>query len=371
LPEAPIRLSAILAALLLLGAAGALTACGSGGSGQDLNKVLNQTFSGDKKVDSGKLKLEITADLKGVQQLSGPIKIRMGGPFEGLQEKIKDTGQLPRAQFSVLATAAGQTVQAGGVSTGTKLFVNFRGTNYVIPDTLFNQFKQRLARAQARGNSNEPSLASLGIHPRDWLRSPNDEGTEKIGGTDTVHISSDVDVPKLLADFDELLRKVNTGSLGLSAQQRRQLPQGLPASTRKQIADAVKRAKLDLFTGKSDKILRKLEVNLDFDVPQNLRQQASGLQSGKLDFSYEVSDLNKAQQIVQPTSARPLSELRRLLGGSTSGLGGATGSSGSSSLGNGSQSGTQGGTQTRRYLKCLQQAQSQAQASQCGSLLKK
>jgi hypothetical protein len=362
------RPKAIIAALALLLSGALLVGCSGGGSGESVDKVLDQTFNGNKKVNSGRLQVQLTAAVQGVPTLSGPLTLKVGGPFEGLEEKIKDTGQVPRANLAVGATAGGQTIKAGAVSTGSKLFVNFRGTDYVVPDRLFSQYKSRLEKAQAQSNSKQPDLESLGIHPRGWLDKPSDEGVEEVDGTKAIHVSSGVNVRTLLDDFDRLLKKVNTGQLGLNSQQRRQLPQGIPAATRKQIADAVKSAKLDLFTGKDDKILRRMEVVLDFEVPENLRQQANGLKSGKIDFVYQLADLNKAQTITEPKSAKPLSELQRQLSNAAGSLGGASSGSGSSLTT--PQGGTPTSKQARRYLKCLQQARTTAESKKCASQLR-
>jgi hypothetical protein len=357
----------MLAAALLC-AVGVWAGCGDSSSGEDVDKVLDQTFSRDNKVDSGKMEVDLTAKLKGVSQLSQPVTVRIGGPFDGLEEKVKDTGRLPKSDFQMTADAGGQKIQAGAVSTGDKLFINFQGTNYAVPDNLFERFKRQLAKAQKEADqSKQPDLGSLGIDPRTWLTNAKDEGTEDVSGVETIHISAGVNVNRLLDDFDRLLKR--TDDLGLSQQQRQQLPDQIPSSVRKQIADSVKDARIEVFTGKDDKVLRKLKLKLDFDVPASLRSQAQGLQSGQIELTYEMADLNKPQTIEEPKSSRPLSELQRQFGGT--GLG-ALGGSGS---GAGSSGGSSGGSQSsspqaRRYLKCVEGAQGTSELQKCADLLR-
>jgi hypothetical protein len=377
-------IATLVAALLLLGSV--VGGCFGGDGGKDVDKLLNQAFNGNQKVDSGKLNMELSARLKGAQEgaeISGPVSVKVSGRFEGLEEKIKDSKRLPRTDLDVSVSAAGQDFQAGGVSTGDKLFVSFRGTNYVVPDDLFNQFKRQLQAAQSESDRSERAdLSALGIRPREWLREASDEGTEEVGGVDAVHIASGVDVGELLDDIDRLLKRA--GELGLSRQQRQQLPEGIPQSTKDQIVDAVDEAELDLFIGEDDKVLRKLDLRLKFDLPEDLRRQASGLDSGEIDFSYEVAELNQPQSISAPKSARPLRELQRLLegsgfgsqGGSGSGGAGGGSSSGGSSSGGGSQSGSGGGsrdadaTKARRYLRCVEGAKNSADLRTCADLLR-
>jgi hypothetical protein len=352
----------LVAAFLL--AAGVAAGCGGGGSsGEDINKVLDQTFNRDNKLDSGKLAINVTAKLEGVKQITGPVTVKVGGPFEGLEEKVKDTGQLPRTNFQLSADAAGQKLTAGSVSTGSKLFVNFQGTNYVVPDNTFARFKRQLERAQAKSDEKkQPDLGSLGIEPGKWLVDAKDKGTEDIGGVETIHISAGVNVSRLLDDFNRLLGRA--GELGLSSQQRQQLPATIPESTKKQIIDSVKDTKLDVYTGKDDKILRKIDLDLKFEVPQNLRAQAQGLKSGDLKFTYQVTELNKPQTIEPPKSARPLSELQRQF--SNSGFG----SLGSSSGGGTTGSAPTNSAKSKRYLRCFEKATSPAEQQQCAALLR-
>jgi hypothetical protein len=385
----PRLLAALSAALLLLGA-GFVAACGDEASGEDLNTVLSDTFGGKKQIDSGRIDVDLTADLEGLPQAQDPINVKIGGPFESRGDK-----QVPKLDLEISAGAAGQTFTAGVISTGEAGYVSFQGTDYRIPPRLFNQFARELRRQDSSQN-NVPDLNDLGVDPRKWLVDPKDEGTEEVGGVETIHISSDVDVDKLTEDLDDLLGK--TGQLGLTREQRQQLPSRLPDTVKKQISESVKSASVDIYTGKEDKILRKLQVKLDFEVAKNLRSQTAGVSKGKVDFTVEVSEVNKPQKVEAPTQARPLSELQDQLNslGALGGLG-ATGSSGSGSS-NGSGSGSSGGAssgsgqpttpgsggtlgsgggsssadtkKTRRYLRCVEDAKGVDQINECSSLLK-
>jgi hypothetical protein len=342
---------------------------GGGGGGEDVNKVLDQTFRGEKQLNSGKLNLNATARLQGATQLTGPITVKMSGPFDGLEKKIAETGEIPKADLKMSANAAGQSFDAGFTSTGTKVFINFRGTNYEVPESQFRRLTRQLARAQKEDDKTKsPDLAALGIQPNDWLKDPTNEGTTDVGGIETIHIKGSVDVPKMLDDFDRLLKQAS--KLNLNKEQLNQLPQGLPQSTRTQIEKAIEKAELDIYTGKDDKVLRKLHAKIRFNVPQELRQQANGLKSGDIEFTVEITDVNEPQTITEPKSSKPLSELQRQLGASGFGNLGSQSGSGSS----GSQSGTTGSNvspaQSKKYLKCVQNANGTAELNKCSDLLR-
>jgi hypothetical protein len=384
-PHPSARVIALLAGVALLLSGAGLAACGGGGGGEDVNKVLDQTFGGKRKIKSGRLNLNLTAKLEGSPQLKGPISVKIGGPFEN-----RGTNQVPKLDLDLTAgTGTQASLRAGVISTGTRGYVSFQGNDYLLPSNTFDQFRQELKR-QAKTDSKQPQLSALGVSPRGWLENPKNEGTEDVNGVETIHVSSDVNVGKLLDDVNRLLKR--TSDIGLSVQQRRQLPRSIPPSTRKQIIDSVKDAKLDVFTGKDDKILRKVQVKLDFEVAEALRVQTAGVKSGTVDFTAEVADVNNPQQINAPKRASPLSDLQRqlgTLGGLQSGTTGGS-SPGGSSSGGSSSGGSSGGTtgassgttlgtgggssanspKTRRYLKCVQKANGVDEIKACADLLK-
>ena len=80
-----IRWSGALSTLLLACLASvAVAACGSSSasSSQDAASLLKHTFEGNHKIDSGNLNLALTINPIRIEQLSGPIKLSFGGPFQ-------------------------------------------------------------------------------------------------------------------------------------------------------------------------------------------------------------------------------------------------------------------------------------------------
>jgi hypothetical protein len=366
-----------------------LPGCFGGGDDENVQRVLNQTFGGDKKVNSGRIRVDMTARLEG---LPGTVRIQLGGPFTELERSIADTGKIPEAQLDMKVSGGGQSFDAGAVSSGTKAYVKFRGENYVLPQRTFNQLRAQLERAQAGGNRRQPDLAALGINPERWLEDPKHEGTDEVEGVETVHVSSGVNVKALLDDLDKLLGRAS--ELNLNRSQQQQIPREIPPSVKNSIVDSVKEAHLDFFTGESDKVLRKLEARVEFALPEGLQGQAGGVEGGKVDLTYELTEVNKPQTVKVPESARPLRDLQRLvqsgglgsLGGSAGGGGGSGGSSrGSGGFfespqgggGQGTDLGT-GGEQPRiprrkaeRYLRCIEDAGlSRRKLRACAELLR-
>src|SRR3954454_15346310 len=309
--------------LLLLGlalVAALLTACGGGSSG-DAKDTLDKAFS--TPIKSARIDLEVTLKLDGIKQLNGPVKLSVQGPYEtGGSETI------PKADWDIAASAAGQNFSAGFISTGDNAWVGFQGQNYEVGKQAVAQINQQIK--QAAGQNKQKGLSQFGIDPSAWLQDAKDEGDEKVAGVDTNHVSAALDVAKLLDDLNKVVKQAG-GTTGANAQ--------ITEDQKKQIQDVVKNPRFDVYAGKDDNVIRRLSADLSFTVPSDKQAQVGGLKSGTLSFSIEFADVGKPQTITAPENAKPLSELTSQLGGLGSLLGGGTGaSSGSGSSSSGSSS---------------------------------
>jgi hypothetical protein len=289
--------------------------------------------------------------------------VRVSGPFQSQGKQ-----QLPKFDIALAFEGAGQSIKAGVTSTGGKGFVNFQGSNYVVSDQVFKQFKASYEQAQSQKNKKQAqSLSSLGLDPRQWLTNPKNEGDAKVGSDDTIKITGGVNVGKLLDDVNQALTKVRN----LGVQGTQSLPAKLTAAQKKQITDSVKHPKVEIYTGKDDKILRRIVIALGI-VPPKGSTTSGGSADFKLDFA--ISDLNKDQDVSEPSNAKPFDQLLSKLGGlGLGGLGGTSGSSGSgsSNSGSGAASGSPSNKNLQKYSDCVSKAGSDtAKATKCASLLK-
>ena len=343
-------LLALLAALAL-----AVGACGGDGNeaseDTDVNTLLSDTFKGNKDVKSGKLDLKLNIDAKGAEGVNGPITMSVSGPFQSQGEK-----RLPKFDIDFAFEGAGQSIKAGLTSTGTKGFVNFQGTEYAVSSQVFNQFKAGYEQAQSQGKQQNQSLSSLGLDPRQWLTNPKNEGEAKVGDDDTIKITGGIDVNKLLDDVNTALQK--TKQLGVQGTQ--QLPSQLTEAQKKQVADAVKDPRVEIYTGKDDTILRRMVIALGITDPQG----SSG--SANIKFDLAISDLNEDQTVSEPSGAKPFDELLSKLGGL--GIGGAGGTGGAGA--GGGSSGSSNNKNLEKYSQCIQAAGNDvAKARKCADLL--
>ena len=365
----------VAAALLAILASMALAACGSSSSSssQDAATLLKQTFTGSHKVSSGNLNIAVTVDPSGSTSLSGPIKLSFGGPFQS-----SASGKLPQSDFTVSVSALGKSGSLGLVSTGKSGYVTLQGTSYQLPAATFQKLESSLSQVGTTGNNGgSGTLSKLGIKPLDWLQNPKVVGTESVGGTDTTHITASINVAAFLNDFSTFLQKAST--LGVSGTST--ASKGLSASVRNQIAGAVKHPRFDLWTGNSDKTLRRLTVALTVPISGATSTQLGGLRSADIGLSMQYGDVNQPQTIVAPKTVRPYSEftskvqsfvqsLQGSLGSSLLGGSSSSSGSGSSSVSGSGSSSSGTSSKIQRYSNCVTAAGSDVSKMQrCASIL--
>jgi len=346
------RRSLLFVAFVL--AASLLAACG-GKSSSDVKQTLDKGFS--TPIKSAQFDLELSLNLDGVKQLNGPVKLSVQGPYESGGNK-----SIPKADWDIAANAAGQNFSAGFISTGDNAWVGFQGQNYEIGKHAVGRINQQIQ--QAAGTNKKKGFSQFGINPRQWLKDANDEGTAKVHGVETDHVSATLDVGKFLDDLNKIVRQTGSGASGAARTQ-------ITPSQKKQIQDVVENPRFDVYVGKDDDVIRRLSADLSFKVPGEKQAQLNGLKSGTLSFSTDFADVGQPQTINAPDNAKPLSELTTQLGGLAGLLGGLGGaSSGSGSSGSGASGPTPAAFE--KYTKCLQNANPNkpAELQKCADLVK-
>lgn len=361
--------------LLVIACALGLAACGgddsSSGSSDDPAAVLKETFGAGKEVKSGQLGVSLRVNTKGLANVSGPLGLKLTGPFAS-----RGGTELPKFDFTAQLDLSGQSLRVGAVSTDDKGFITVGDQAYEMSADLYKQFRDGYAE-QAKCSDDKGSgvsLGTLGIDPSKWLSNAKSAGEEQVGGAETTHVTASIAVPAFLQDVNRILGRTDTdpaddacaddaaGDSGSSSSEKsgsRQLSQ----AERDAIAKGVTSAKVDVWTGKDDRTLRRLNIKVAFDVPQDKRAGLNGLSSGDITFDLTFGNLNEDQEIAAPKNAKPLTDLQGALGGIAGG-GGASGSgsgSGSGSSGGGTAttpapSGANGASGGTKYDQCVQAA---------------
>lgn len=363
------------ALLVAAGVALLLSACGSSSPG-NARSLLRQTFSGEHKVNSGQLTFSLSVTPTGSSTLTKPITLAFAGPFQSL-----GTGKLPASDFTVSISAQGHTGALSILSTGTKGYVTMSGVSYQLPTSSFQKLESSFSSIASSGSGSSShksgTLSKLGINPLGWLDNPRVVGSGTVGGAQTTHIRATVDVTNLLRSLSTFLQKAAT--LGISGTSS--LSSGLSASTQQRVAGEIKSPSFDLWTGNSDRTVRKLQVGLSLPLTGDISDLLGGSKSAGLSLTLQYADLNQPQKISPPTKVEPYSVFSRKLTAllqevetaAASGALGTTSGSGTSTGASTSGTSTTGETPvgaTAAYSQCIAKAgQDVAKMQQCASKL--
>lgn len=351
---------------MLLISLGPIAACGttasrSSGAAQAL---LRQTFSGAHAVRSGVLGFSLALSPSGSSTITSPVTLALAGPFQS-----RGAGRLPASNLQFSVDLLGHHGRLGMISTGSGGYVTLGGAAYRLPAGVFQKLASSFSSAAAGGGAD--GLAKLGINPLHWLTRPTVLGNDSVGGAPTTHIRAHVDVAALLSDLNTFLRRAAaTGATGGGP-----LSGSIPAATRRKVAAAVRHARVDVWTGSSDKALRRLSVNLEIPITGRLSTLLGGLSAAAVNLTLQYAELNQPQTITAPAHTRPFRDFANRI---KSIVGALQGTFGSGALGAGpgatspgsSSTGAGGALPARGYARCLERSAGDvARMQRCASLL--
>jgi hypothetical protein len=330
-----------------------VAACGGGGNKEDPQQVIHETFSNPTPIRSGTLDLDVRIETSGGDN-PGTLEVKLGGRFQG-----RPNGQFPEFDFDVSLKAEGgsQTISGTGglTSTGQGAFVNFQGTEYAVPQQLYDEFVTSYTQLQGQhGSQGGGLLRRLNIDLANWLTDLKNDGTEDVEGTNTIHVSGKANISQIVDDLKTIAQKAGStvGNVNLS-----QLGQ---------LNDVIQSGDVDVNSGESDKLLRRLQLSFDLKPPAGTPGAPDSL---TFDMQLNLADVNKPQTIPAPANAQPLENLLRQHGINLgNALRGGLGSSGALPESGGSTK-APSGSAIDAYRRCLSQASGSAALQQCANLL--
>jgi hypothetical protein len=314
---------ASVALLALIASACLLSACG--GASGSAESLLSDTFSGHTPIQSGNVKFSfaLSTTPSGAQagESAGtqPLAVTLSGPFESAAP-----GKIPRFALHLQLTAAGRPLSAGATSTGSAMFVQLAGTWFSIPSTTYKEIEEGFAKATDTASSSKvrSTFSALGIEPADWLTDPTQAGTTTVAGVPVVHLTAAVNTAAFLADVSKLSQAGSSLGLGSTGSTG-----SLSTALVDELAKSIKSAHVDIYTGQSDHLLRRLEVTASVIGTSQTQALLGGLSGANLKVLLEFSDLNKPQSISAPANPQPPSQLLpalQQLVGALQGVGGSS-----------------------------------------------
>lgn len=261
-------------------AAALVAACGGDPSAED---VLRDTADKVSEIRSADVDLELTlAPREGADE--GRLGFRLDGPVD-----LRESGDLPAAKLRYTQIAGPEEGGATFVSTGDAAYVEVDGTAYELPDD-----QAAGLRAGAEGVAEGVELP-VGR----WFEDPELSEGERIGDQATDVVRSDLDAVAALRDVFAAVER--TGAV---------VPD-LTGAGADELREAVDEATVELVTGREDRLLRRLEVRIGFevDVPPALEGELGDLAGGTFAFELALDDVNEPVEVEAPADPQPASAL--------------------------------------------------------------
>lgn len=260
-----------LAPISLVAAVIAMAGCGgSEAPPEDPEAVLEQTFGGKNSITSGVLEVDLETTITAVDDrfseayaLDGPVEL----PHD----------EAPRFDLTLGIDGAARTVEAGLTSSGEAGYLNLGERTYELESERFDGLVRPFREARAPFGLLDPS---------GWFVEPAVEGAVEVDGVETIQVSGEADVGRVLSDLGRL-----TDSFGIP---------GLGPIGRHDAS-----ATLDVFSGAEDSLLRRLDLVITLE---------GNLEGGQpfeteMAFSLALGDVNEPQRIETPADSKPIPDL--------------------------------------------------------------
>jgi hypothetical protein len=265
------RLACLLALLAL---------AGCGGGEESATDILSETADNLGEIRSGDLSLELLFSGKAGERQG----FRLEGPF------ALEGGALPEAELDYVQIAGAEEAQVRFISTGGNAFVEVGGTAYKLPPKLVAEIKEASGDLETEGLGERIELGN-------WIENPRRAEGGTVGGTDTDRIAADLNVVNVVNGLVEI-----AAAFGGQAS-----PTRVEGQAAEQLRRAVDTARIEVYTGKDDRLLRRLVISMDFspEVPGEVKR----ILGASVDFDFAISDPNKDVSISPPQDARPYTDL--------------------------------------------------------------
>ena len=215
---------------------------------------------------------------------------------------------------------AGQNLDFGMKSAGTKSWLEYQGTWYALD----GKNAKALDKQAQNGAAPTEQLKSMGIDPSTWGTTFQMVGTEDLSGVQVYHVKAVADPQKLAQSLTKAAESPSLGSkLGGSSSQLGQLSQGLTQNKAQaeQLAKTLKDATVEYWIGVDDQYMYKAQFGGAMDMSgQKNMQGVSGL---TMKGAVTMSKFDEPVTVTPPAGAKSFKEfMNQLFGGM---LGGGSG----------------------------------------------
>lgn len=253
-------------------------------------------------VERGTFRFAITITPQGGSDAAAS-SIELSGPFEIVPGK-----PLPRARitYSVKSGGRGQDVEL--LTTGDKAYTVIKGQAYELPATATKDLKEATSDLNKDGKSS--GLSGLRLNFDKWLVDPRVSDGGEVDGTATWRTEASVDIVEALKDL--------AASMGtLNAVTGQSVPK-LKDSQINEIKKQIKAAKVVVYVGRYDHIVRTMDLTMLFKTPDSAAAETGGITGGSMRLLVGISEPNQPVNVPDPKNPLPYSALQSLVNSQSS-----------------------------------------------------
>jgi hypothetical protein len=246
-----------------------LSSCGE----PSADEILADTVSNMAKIESGKLTMRMLTGITNEPQ--SDVGFELTGPFS-----IED-GSLV-ANITYTKVAGPDRATATFISTGERAFIETGSEVREVPPIPFSR--------EIGGASGGLGTLPIGH----WFEEPSLSDGGRVGGAETYRLQSRLNVGAALADMFTFARQLGAGSVA-------GLPNMQPADL-EHLERVVRGAEIDIHTGKDDRLLRRLVMDVSFAAsgPSELDAVLESLSGVRFTLELSIDEPNLPIDAVTP-----------------------------------------------------------------------
>lgn len=272
----------------------------------EAGELMQQASASFGEVSRGEFGFAITITPRG-SDTAETSTIRLEGPFELLPDK-----DLPLARVKYTIGAGERSEEIELLATGDKAYTVVQGQAYELPPAATKDLRKATKQLKSGGDDGEQTgLSGLKLNFGRWLIDPQVGSGADLDGTPTWRTRAAVDVVAAIKDLN------NSASVlgGVTGNK-------IPELTEKDVAeikDSFRNAKVEVFVGRYDRIVRKVALTMDFVTPEGFSAAAGGIGGGRLDMLVTIGEPNRPVDVKPPKDPLPYRALQSLSQGGSSG----------------------------------------------------
>jgi hypothetical protein len=278
----PVRLASALLLIAL-----ALAGCGGdGSSGGDARGVLRDTAAKLGEIRSGDLTLRVVANSDGSEagyELTGPFAF------------AESADALPVAELEYTQIAGSESETVTFISTGERAYVASGDATFELPEDETAALRGSGAGGSDSGSSNGLEELDIGA----WFVEPELSDGGEVGGAETDRIEAQLDAVVAANDILEVVGAFGGGEVTV-----------IEGASAEQLRRAIESATIEVYTGKDDRLLRRLVLDARFRAapPPELAEAFATLPEAEFHIELTIADPNRDVTVEEPTNAQPFPE---------------------------------------------------------------